>query len=109
MVCTHRTPHAIEEQIERPGWQDRLHLAVILRLKGWMLMRQGMVRRPRRKLRASIHWARQQQAKSWDLPTRRHLLACICDHFMPTDGTLHRKMPPSDLHFANGANAWSFG
>ena len=43
-------------------------------------------------LRASIHWTRQQQAKSWDLPTRRHLLACICEHFMHTDRTLHRKI-----------------
>ncbi len=29
------------EQIERPGWQERSHLAEVLRLKGWMLMRQG--------------------------------------------------------------------
>jgi hypothetical protein len=54
MVCTQRTPRAIEEQIERPGWQERLHLAVILRLEGWMLMRQGIVR-SRAQLRASIH------------------------------------------------------
>jgi hypothetical protein len=24
-------------QIERPGWEERLHYAEILRLKGWML------------------------------------------------------------------------
>ena len=29
------------EQIERPGWQERSHLAEVLRLKGWMLMRRG--------------------------------------------------------------------
>ena len=28
------------EQIERPGWEERWHLAEILRLKGWMLTRQ---------------------------------------------------------------------
>lgn len=55
------------EQIERPGWQERVHLAEILRLKGWMLMRQGRHEEAETQLRASIDWARQQQAKSWEL------------------------------------------
>ena len=55
------------EQIERPGWQERVHLAEILRLKGWMLMRQGRHEDAEMQLRASIDWARQQQAKSWEL------------------------------------------
>jgi class 3 adenylate cyclase len=55
------------EQIERPGWQERLHLAEVLRLKGWMLMRQGKDEEAEIILRASIDWARQQQAKSWEL------------------------------------------
>ena len=55
------------EQIERPGWQERVHLAEILRLKGWMLMRQGRGEEAESQLRASIDWARQQQAKSWEL------------------------------------------
>ena len=55
------------EQIERPGWQERLHLAEVLRLKGWMLMRQGRGEEAETPLRASIDWARQQQAKSWEL------------------------------------------
>jgi hypothetical protein len=25
------------EQVERPGWEERLYFAEILRLKGWML------------------------------------------------------------------------
>ena len=29
------------EQIERPGWNERVWLPEALRLKGWMLMRQG--------------------------------------------------------------------
>jgi len=29
------------EQIERPGWQERLRLAEILRLKGWVLSLKG--------------------------------------------------------------------
>jgi hypothetical protein len=28
-------------QIERPGWEERLHYAEILRLKGWMLSLKG--------------------------------------------------------------------
>jgi tetratricopeptide (TPR) repeat protein len=55
------------EQIERPGWQERSHLAEVLRLKGWMLMRQGRDDEAETVLRASIDWARQQQAKSWEL------------------------------------------
>ena len=46
------------EQIERPGWQERLHLAEVLRLKGWMLMRQGRYEEAETSLRASIDWAR---------------------------------------------------
>jgi tetratricopeptide (TPR) repeat protein len=55
------------EQIERPGWQERLHLAEVLRLKGWMLMRRGRGEEAETSLRASIDWARRQQAKSWEL------------------------------------------
>jgi class 3 adenylate cyclase/tetratricopeptide (TPR) repeat protein len=55
------------EQIERPGWQERSHLAEVLRLKGWMLMRQGRGEEAETALRASIDWARQQQARSWEL------------------------------------------
>jgi tetratricopeptide (TPR) repeat protein len=55
------------EQIERPGWLERSHLAEVLRLKGWMLMRQGKGEEAERQLRAAIDWARQQQAKSWEL------------------------------------------
>jgi len=55
------------EQIDRPGWQERSHLAEVLRLKGWMLMRQGRGEEAETALRASIDWARQQQAKSWEL------------------------------------------
>jgi predicted ATPase len=55
------------EQIERSGWQERVHLAEVLRLKGWMLMRQGRGEEAEVQLRASIDWACQQQAKSWEL------------------------------------------
>jgi len=42
-------------------------LAEVLRLKGWMLMQQGKPEEAEAQLRASIEWARQQQAKSWEL------------------------------------------
>ena len=55
------------EQIERPGWHERVWLAETLRLKGWVLMRQGKRVEAEAQLRASIEWARRQRAKSWEL------------------------------------------
>jgi ATP/maltotriose-dependent transcriptional regulator MalT len=60
----------IEEQIvqiERPGWEERLHYAEILRLKGWILSLKGDVDGAERNFLASLDWARRQQAKSWEL------------------------------------------
>ena len=39
----------------------------ILRLKGWVLMRQGRRTEAETQLRASIECARRQQARSWEL------------------------------------------
>jgi tetratricopeptide (TPR) repeat protein len=55
------------DQIERPGWHERVWLPETLRLKGWMLMRQGNLAEAEAQLRASIDWARRQQARSWEL------------------------------------------
>ena len=55
------------EQIERPAWQERLWLAEVLRLKGWMLMRSGRAEEAETQLRAAVECARGQQAKSWEL------------------------------------------
>ncbi len=55
------------EQIERPGWHERVWLAETLRLKGWVLMRQGKRAEAEAQLRASLQWARRQRAKSWEL------------------------------------------
>ncbi len=55
------------DQIERPGWHERVWLPEVLRLKGWMLMRQGRLPEAEAQLRASIDWARRQQARSWEL------------------------------------------
>jgi tetratricopeptide (TPR) repeat protein len=55
------------DQIERPGWLERVWLAEILRLKGWVLMEQGRRTEAETQLRASIECARRQQARSWEL------------------------------------------
>lgn len=55
------------EQILRPAGQERLWLAEVLRIKGWILMRRGWDEEAEMQLRAAIECARQQQAKSWEL------------------------------------------
>jgi predicted ATPase len=60
-------------QIERPGWHERVWLAEILRLKGWVLMRQGRRIEAEAQLRASIDCARRQQARSWELRSSKTL------------------------------------
>ena len=42
-------------------------IAETLRLKDWMLMLQGNSDAAETELRASIEWAREQHAKSWEL------------------------------------------
>jgi pentatricopeptide repeat protein len=61
------------EQVERPGWDERSHLAEILRLKGWMLSLKGDLKGAEKNYLASLDWARKQQAKSWELRTSTSL------------------------------------
>jgi predicted ATPase len=71
-----RALHLIDEvttQIERPGWEERLQYAEILRLKGWMLSLKGDLEGAERNFLASLDWARRQQAKSWELRTSTSL------------------------------------
>jgi tetratricopeptide (TPR) repeat protein len=68
--------HLIDEQIiqiERPGWEERLHYAELLRLKGWMLSLKGDLEGAERNFRTSLDWARRQQAKMWELRTSTSL------------------------------------
>ena len=51
----------------------RVWVAEILRLKGWMLMRQGRRTEAEAQLRASIECARRQQARSWELRSSKTL------------------------------------
>ena len=58
--------HLIEEpieQVERPGWEERVHYAEILRLKGWMLTLKNDLEGAEKNYLASLDWAREQQAK----------------------------------------------
>ena len=68
--------HLIDEQIaqvERPGWAERVHYAEIMRLKGWMLSLKGDFQGAEKYYLASLDWAREQQAKSWELRTSTSL------------------------------------
>ena len=60
-------------QVERPGWEERLHYAEILRLKGWLLSLKGDLEAAEKCFLASLDWAREQQAKSWELRTSTSL------------------------------------
>ncbi len=60
-------------QIARPGWEERSHLAEVLRLKGWMLQQQGKLDVAEENYLASLEVAREQQAKSWELRTSTSL------------------------------------
>src|SRR3569832_2678002 len=60
-------------QIERPGWEERLAYAEVLRLRGWMLSLKGDLEGAERNFLASLDWARRQQAKSFELRTATSL------------------------------------
>jgi class 3 adenylate cyclase/predicted ATPase len=60
-------------QIARPGWEERSHLAEVLRLKAWMLSLKGDDADAEENYLASLDVAREQQAKSWELRTSTSL------------------------------------
>jgi class 3 adenylate cyclase len=60
-------------QVERPGWEERLHYAEIRRLKGWMLSLKDDLAGAEKNYLASLDWAREQKAKSWELRTSTSL------------------------------------
>jgi len=61
------------EQIGRTGWEERSHHAEILRLKGWMLSLKDDPEGAEKNYLASLDWAREQKAKSWELRTSTSL------------------------------------
>ena len=67
------------DQIERRGWHERVWLAEILRLKGWVLIHQGRRTEAEAQLRASIECARRQQARSWELRSSKTLAELLIE------------------------------
>jgi class 3 adenylate cyclase/predicted ATPase len=64
--------HLIDEviaEIERPEREERQYYAEALRIKGGLLSLKGDPGGAERAYLASLDWARQQQAKSWELRT----------------------------------------
>ena len=61
------------EQIARPGWEERLVYAEILRLKGWMLSLKDDPEGAEQNYLASLDFSRRQQARSWELRTSTSL------------------------------------
>ncbi len=61
------------EQIERPGWEERLYYAEVLRIKGSMLAMKSDADGAQKCYLASLEWARKQEAKSWELRTATSL------------------------------------
>jgi class 3 adenylate cyclase/predicted ATPase len=57
------------EQIERPGWEERLYYPEALRVQGWIRALQGDVHGAEKSYRTSLRAARAQQAKGWELRT----------------------------------------
>jgi tetratricopeptide (TPR) repeat protein len=62
----------IDEMLQlaaNPDWLERVFLAEILRLKGWMLTLKDDLEGAEKYYLASLDWAREQHAKSWELRT----------------------------------------
>ena len=47
--------------------EERCHLAEVLRLKGWLLARQGLPDEAEQRAHEAVALAREQGAKSWEL------------------------------------------
>jgi ATP/maltotriose-dependent transcriptional regulator MalT len=56
-------------QVERPGWEERWYYAETLGIRGWLLGLTGDLEGAERAYMVALEWARQQQAKSWELRT----------------------------------------
>lgn len=61
------------EQIARPGWGERSHLAEVLRLRGSFELQLGNVDAGEADFLSSLEVARAQKAKSWELRTATSL------------------------------------
>ncbi len=60
---------ALEEHVERPGWEERCFGAEVLRVKGLAVQGAGNAKGAEKCFQDSIEYARNQNAKSWELRT----------------------------------------
>ncbi len=56
-------------EVQRPGWEERCYYAETLRIKGSLLSLKGDPAGAEQAYIASLDWARQQRARSWELRT----------------------------------------
>ena len=89
-------------QIERPGWEERQYYAEALRVKGWLLSLKGDPAGAERSYIASLDWARQQQAKSWELRTATSYARLMRVHGRTTEA--HDLLGPIYGWFTEGFN-----
>jgi predicted ATPase len=61
------------DQIVRPGWGERSHIAEIFRVQGVLHEQIGNRKDAEASLQTSLDWARKQAAKSWELRTSTSL------------------------------------
>jgi predicted ATPase len=87
-------------QIERPGWEERHYYAETLRIKGWVLSLKGDLEGAERNYLASLDWARQQQAKSWELRTSTSYARLMRDQGRPREA--HDLLAPVYGWFTEG-------
>jgi class 3 adenylate cyclase/predicted ATPase len=72
-------------QVERPGWEEREYYAETLRIRGWLLASKGDAAGAERAYIASLAWARQQKAKSWELRTATSYARLMRDQGRPRE------------------------
>ncbi|UCD69061.1 MAG: tetratricopeptide repeat protein, partial [Betaproteobacteria bacterium] len=60
-------------QAEAPGWRGHAHYAESLRVKGWIMQRMENYAEAECDYQRALDWAREQQAKSWELRTSTSL------------------------------------
>lgn len=88
------------EQIRRPGWEERSHLAEVLRIEAWMRLQQGNHARAEALLHESLDVARSQAAKSWELRTATTLAELLSDQ--GDDGAARDVLLPVHAWFTEG-------
>jgi predicted ATPase len=86
--------------IERPGCEERHYYAEALRIEGWLRSLRGDPAGAERAYLASLDWARQQQAKSWELRTATSYARLMRDQGAVSEA--HELLAPVYAWFTEG-------